>query len=73
MQFWFHLNVQTETEHWILATQNRTEQLLFFRQSEKEKEPRRKREGNEKQRRKEKETIRKQEGKDKKRKETRRK
>ena len=40
-------NVQIETEHFILATQNRTEQLLLLRQSEREKETRRKREGNE--------------------------
>ena len=42
-------NVQTETEHCILPTQNRTEQLLLLCQSEKEKETRR--EGNKKERR----------------------
>ena len=41
-------NVQTETEHFILATQNRTEQLVLLCQLEKEKDKRRKREGNEK-------------------------
>ena len=46
--FNFVPNVQTETEHVISLTQNRTEQLVLLGQLEKEKEKRRKREGNEK-------------------------
>ena len=46
-----HPNVQIETEHFILATHNRTEKRLLLRQSEKEKETRRERKGNRNERR----------------------